>query len=52
LVFSKLPGETFGPYDFAETVRELRVGALLEPTEARDVVMDAAVTGRETINTG
>lgn len=40
--FSALPGQSFGPWEFAETVRDLRVSALLTPMEARDLVMDAA----------
>lgn len=40
--FSALPGRSFGPWEFAETVRDLRVSALLTPMEARDLVMDAA----------
>ena len=43
LTFSKLPDhKPFGPYDFAEAIGQLRVGALLEPLEARNLVMDAA----------
>ena len=43
--FSDLPGHTFGPWDFAETVRDLRVSALLTPREARDLVLDADASG-------
>lgn len=45
LAFSQLPGRTFGPWGFAETVRDLRVSALLAPVDARNLVMDAAVSG-------
>lgn len=45
LVFSKLPGRTFGPYDFAEAVRDLTVSALLSPMDARNLVMDAGANG-------
>jgi len=45
LVFSKLPDSTFGPYDFANAISELRIAAFLEPLAARNLVMDAAVTG-------
>jgi hypothetical protein len=49
--FSKLPGRTFGPWDFGETVRDLRVSALLEPVEARNLVMDATAAGTATTET-
>lgn len=42
LTFSKLPGRSFGPYDFAEAIGQLRIAALLSALEARDLVMDAA----------
>jgi hypothetical protein len=42
LTFSKLAGEKFGPYGFAEAIGQLRVAALLSPLDARDLVMDAA----------
>jgi hypothetical protein len=42
LTFSKLPGRSFGPYDFTEAIGQLYVGALLSRLEARDLVMDAA----------
>jgi hypothetical protein len=43
--FSTLPGRTFGPWNFAETMRDLTVSALLTPREARDLVMDANESG-------
>ncbi|MFK0047771.1 hypothetical protein ACIQU4_27520 [Streptomyces sp. NPDC090741] len=49
--FSALPGRTFGPWDFPEMIRDLRVSALLAPLAARDLVMDAAVYGTATTTT-
>jgi hypothetical protein len=49
--FSRLPGKSFGPYDFAEMIRDLTVSALLTPRAARDLVMDAAVGGFATTST-
>jgi hypothetical protein len=46
--FSPLPGRTFGPYGFAEMVRDLTVSALLSPLDARTIVCDAAVDGSAT----
>ena len=46
--FSKLPGRTFGPYEFADMIRDLRVSAFLSPIAARGLVMDAAVNGSAT----
>jgi hypothetical protein len=46
--FSKLPDRVFGPYDFAETIRDLRVSALLSPVDARSLVIDATVNGAAT----
>lgn len=43
--FSALPGRTFGPWSFAETVRDLQVSALLTAREARDLVLDADASG-------
>jgi hypothetical protein len=51
VTFSKLPGRTFGPWGFAETVTDLRISALLEHRETRDLVMDAAVSGSATTDT-
>jgi len=42
LEFSKLPGQTFGPYDLPEAAGQLRVAALLEPLAARELLLDAA----------
>ncbi|GGU38897.1 hypothetical protein [Streptomyces violascens] len=50
--FSALPGRTFGPWDMPETIQQLRIAALLEPSEARDLVFDAALTGSATTTTG
>ena len=41
LAFSALPGQTFGPWDFSETVRDLTVSALLSPLDARKLVLAA-----------
>ncbi|MFI1765347.1 hypothetical protein ACH41H_25275 [Streptomyces sp. NPDC020800] len=49
--FSALPGRTFGPWDFSEMIRDLKVSALLTPLAARDLVMDAAVHGTATTTT-
>lgn len=46
--FSRLPGQTFGPWEFAETVRDLTVSALLEPIDARNLVIEASVHGSAT----
>lgn len=43
--FSRLPGRTFGPWDLAEAIRDLTISALLEPVDARDLVMEAGATG-------
>jgi hypothetical protein len=51
VTFSRLPGQTFGPWDMPETVQDLRVSALLDPREARDLVLDAAVNGSATTET-
>jgi len=51
LSFSKLPGKSFGPYEFTEAIRDLRISALLEPMDARNLVMDAAVEGSATRET-
>lgn len=43
--FSALPGRTFGPWDFVETVRDLRVSALLTALQARDLALEADASG-------
>lgn len=45
VAFSALPGRTFGPWDFARTVQDLTVSALLSPLDARDLVMEAGALG-------
>ncbi|MBQ0890000.1 hypothetical protein KBZ94_34610 [Streptomyces sp. RM72] len=50
--FSALPGRTFGPWDMPEMIQELRISALLDAHEARDLVFDAAVAGTVTAPTG
>lgn len=52
LSFSALPGRTFGPFDFPEAVRDLRISALLSPIEARDLVCQAATEGQSTREVG
>lgn len=51
LAFSALPGQTFGPWDFSETVRDLTVSALLIPFDARGLVLDALDHGSATVST-
>lgn len=51
LQFSQLPGKTFGPWGFAEIIRELTVSALLSPLAARNLVIDAS-TGTATAEMG
>ena len=51
LAFSALPGQTFGPWDFVETVRDLTVSALLTPFDARGLVLDALDHGSATVST-
>lgn len=48
LAFSKLPGQKFGPYDLPGAVGQLRVAALLEPIDARNLVLDAAAADDHT----
>jgi len=43
--FSQLPGQTFGPWDFAETIRDLRVSALMTAIDARNLVLTAHEAG-------
>lgn len=50
--FSSLPGRTFGPFALGEMVRDLRVAALLTASQARDLVLDAAVKGSATTQCG
>jgi hypothetical protein len=52
LSFSRLPGRTSGPFDFAEAVRDLTVSALLVPVDARNLVMDASTDGVAVSHTG
>jgi len=52
LAFSALPGRTFGPYMLADAVGQLRVAALLEPLQARDLIFDAVTNGTATAATG
>lgn len=49
--FSALPGRVFGPGSFVETVRDLRVSALLTPVDARNLVLDAHAHGSATTST-
>src|SRR3954453_17654398 len=46
--FSMLPDKTFGPWDMAEMIRDLKILALLSPIDARSLVFDAAVKGEAT----
>jgi hypothetical protein len=48
LTFSKLPGQSFGPYEFAEAISQLYVCALLSRPDARNLVMDAATSAKRT----
>jgi hypothetical protein len=48
LAFSKLPGQKFGPYDLPGAVGQLRVAALLEPIDARNLVLNAAAADDHT----
>jgi hypothetical protein len=48
VTFSRLPGRRFGPWNLAETKRDLQVSALLDGAEARDLVLDAASMGSAT----
>jgi len=50
--FSKLPGQQFGPWDFSEMSRDLRISALLSPRAARDLVLEAAEKGAVTVPVG
>ncbi len=46
--FSRIPGRTFGPWDLTETTRDLHISAGLSRVEARDLALEAAVTGSAT----
>ena len=46
--FSALPRQTFGPWEFDETVRDLTVSALLSPLDARNLVITALERGTAT----
>lgn len=52
LEFSALPDQSFGPYGFAEAISQVGFAALLSPIDARNLVMDAAVDGAATAETG
>lgn len=52
VTFDALPGRTFGPWDYHEMRRDLTVSALLEPVEARALVLDAWLNGTATCPTG
>lgn len=45
LVFSKLPGQVFGPYDLREARGQLEIAALMAPLESRTAVFDARTDG-------
>lgn len=48
LEFSRLPGETFGPYRFRDAREQLNVAALLDRPDARDLLLDAWQAGAAT----
>ena len=48
IAFDALPGQTFGPYGFAETWRDLTVSADLSNVDARNLVLDAWTDGSAT----
>lgn len=50
--FSALPGRVFGPWDMAEMIQDLTISALLPRLDARTLVMEAAVKGSATAETG
>lgn len=50
--FSQLPGQSFGPWSMTEMIKDLRVSALLEPIEARNLVLDAHAKGSATTEMG
>lgn len=41
VTFDALPGKTYGPWSYRETRDDLTVSALLEPVEARALILDA-----------
>ena len=48
VAFSQLGDREFGPWSLAETVRDLRISALLSAQDARDLVLTAATAGTAT----
>jgi hypothetical protein len=48
VTFSQLPGKSFGPWDFVNTVRDLGFSAMLTPLDARNLVLDTHQHGRAT----
>jgi hypothetical protein len=51
LTFSVLPNQTFGPWYFTETVRDLTLSAMLPTRTARDLVLEAFEHGSATAPT-
>lgn len=43
---STLPGQSFGPFRFRDISVELQVTALIEPVEARNLILDAFFAGK------
>lgn len=41
VTFDALPDKTYGPWSYRETRDDLTVSALLEPAEARALILDA-----------
>jgi hypothetical protein len=52
LAFSKLSGQTFGPYPWGEAITDLTISALLSRVDARALVFDAIVVGSATREVG
>lgn len=50
--FSALPDQTFGPWNFTRTTRDLTISALLSPMDARNLVLDAHANGSATTPVG
>jgi len=48
LAFSARGGQSFGPWEFDETVRDITVSALLSPLDARNLVLTALERGTAT----